>query len=235
MGLEMIGVIRKRLNMSVEELSEKSGIPLGTLSKISAGITKDPKLDTVKAIARALGCSLDDFDDVQGNESMLQTEIEHIKKYRDLDGHGQKAVDAILDIEYTRPRITESDGSLAECIRSLPEYDLPASAGSGVYLHDDVVEFVNVPLTDLSRRASYIIRVAGVSMEPTFNDGDRLYVEETDVIDLGEIGIFVIDGEGFVKQQGDGFLISLNPDSPDIRLFEHSDVRCWGLVLGKGE
>lgn len=63
MGLEKINEYRKNKGLSLEELSIKSGVPIGTLSKINAGITKNPNLETVKAIALALECSLDDFDD----------------------------------------------------------------------------------------------------------------------------------------------------------------------------
>lgn len=63
MGLEKIAEYKKRLGLTTEELSEKSGVPLGTLNKILSGATKDPKLETLKSIAHVLGLSLDDFDD----------------------------------------------------------------------------------------------------------------------------------------------------------------------------
>ena len=63
MGLEKITMIRKNKGMTIEELSELSGVPLSTLKKISAGITTNPNLETVKAITHALGCKLDDLDD----------------------------------------------------------------------------------------------------------------------------------------------------------------------------
>ena len=64
MGLEKIEEYKRRLGMTTAALAEKSGIPKGTLDKILSGVTKDPKLETLKAIARVLGCTLDDFDDV---------------------------------------------------------------------------------------------------------------------------------------------------------------------------
>lgn len=63
MGLEKIEEYKRRLGMTTAELAEKSGVPKGTLDKILSGVTKDPKLETLKAIARVLGCTLDDFDD----------------------------------------------------------------------------------------------------------------------------------------------------------------------------
>lgn len=63
MGLEIINELRKKKGLTSEQLSVKSGVPLGTLNKILNGTTKDPKLETLKALARVLECSLDDFDD----------------------------------------------------------------------------------------------------------------------------------------------------------------------------
>lgn len=63
MGLEKISEYKKKLGMTTEELSEKSGVPVGTLNKILSGATKDPKLETLKSIAKVLGLSLNDFDD----------------------------------------------------------------------------------------------------------------------------------------------------------------------------
>ncbi|UYZ36759.1 helix-turn-helix transcriptional regulator [Clostridium beijerinckii] len=64
MGLEIINVLKKEKALTTEQLSNESGVPIGTLNKILNGTTKDPKLETLKAIARVLNCSLDDFDDV---------------------------------------------------------------------------------------------------------------------------------------------------------------------------
>ena len=63
MGLEKINEYKKKLGLTTEELSKRSGVPVGTLNKILSGATKDPKLETLKAIARVLGLTLNDFDD----------------------------------------------------------------------------------------------------------------------------------------------------------------------------
>ncbi|MBS6263852.1 MAG: helix-turn-helix domain-containing protein [Clostridium sp.] len=64
MGLEKINEYKKRMGLTTEELSKLSGVPVGTLNKILSGATKDPKLETLKAIARVLGLTLNDFDDI---------------------------------------------------------------------------------------------------------------------------------------------------------------------------
>lgn len=90
---------------SQDEIAMESGIPKSTVAKIFAGITKSPSLETVKSIIYAMGFSLADLDDVQKSEekTILNAETKQfIKKYRSLDEHGRKIVDAILDIEYER-------------------------------------------------------------------------------------------------------------------------------------
>lgn len=64
MGLEKINEYKKKMGLTTEELSKLSGVPVGTLNKILSGATKDPKLETLKSIARVLGLTLNDFDDV---------------------------------------------------------------------------------------------------------------------------------------------------------------------------
>lgn len=71
MGLEMIQKLKKEKGLTTEMISKLSGVPIGTLNKILNGETKDPKLETLKAIARVLGCTLDDFDDVEKDKSVL--------------------------------------------------------------------------------------------------------------------------------------------------------------------
>lgn len=60
---ELISRYRKDAGMTIDELVAASGVPKGTLNKIINGNTKSPTLETVKAIASALGKKLSDFDE----------------------------------------------------------------------------------------------------------------------------------------------------------------------------
>ena len=61
MALDKINEIRKLKHLTIEDLSEKSNVPISTVKKICAGITTNPSLDTMIALARALECTLDDL------------------------------------------------------------------------------------------------------------------------------------------------------------------------------
>lgn len=112
---------------------------------------------------------------------------------------------------------------------------LPASAGTGVFLDDVTAEPLKIVHTDIAERANYAVRVSGDSMMPEYNDGDIVLVETCPSVDVGEIGIFVIDGEGYIKQFGGDKLISLNPDYPNISLKNRESAFCRGRVLGIAE
>lgn len=62
MWLDTFNKMRHESGLSLDELSEKSGIPKGTLAKITSGITKAPSLETMRSLVYAMGYTLDDLD-----------------------------------------------------------------------------------------------------------------------------------------------------------------------------
>lgn len=119
--------------------------------------------------------------------------------------------------------------------RTMELFDLPASAGTGVYLSSNHSAPISVLSTQESEQADYAVRISGDSMEPRFRDGDIVLVETCQSIEDGEIGIFIVNGEGYIKQYGGHCLISLNPKRQNIQLHEDDAVYCRGRVLGIAE
>lgn len=66
---DLITLYRKQAGLTIDELADKSGVPIGTLKKIIGGVTKAPTLPNMKAIAKALGKTLADFDDQSAKKS----------------------------------------------------------------------------------------------------------------------------------------------------------------------
>jgi transcriptional regulator with XRE-family HTH domain len=67
---------KKELKMTLDELSEKSGIPKRTIEDIFRGATKNPRIDTIQAIESALGLTTDETqkspqDELSEGEKML--------------------------------------------------------------------------------------------------------------------------------------------------------------------
>ena len=107
-----------------------------------------------------------------------------------------------------------------------------ASAGYGFDLSDEHMTPWAVQHNDLTRKADFCLDVQGRSMEPKFHDGDTVLIRQQPAVDVGEIGLFIVDGKGYIKKQGPDRLVSLNPDYNDIWPGECSNVRCVGKVLG---
>ena len=63
-------------------------------------------------------------------------------------------------------------------------------------------------------------------------DGDIVIVESCGEIPVGKVGIFLYNGESYIKKFGGDRLRSVNPAYKDIVFKENDDIRCLGLVLG---
>lgn len=118
---------------------------------------------------------------------------------------------------------------------SITYFDYAASAGTGLFLDETTGEELSVVRTPEALRADFAIPIKGDSMEPDFSSGDVVLVESCPCVSRGEIGIFVLDGEAFIKEFGGNCLISRNPEYAPKMLTEFTRMVCLGRVLGKAE
>ena len=109
---------------------------------------------------------------------------------------------------------------------------LPASAGTGNILDSELAEELLVPESAEAEQADFVISVGGDSMEPTYHDGDKVFVEKCDSVGVGEVGIFILNGEAYIKELGNKCLISHNEKYKPIRIGESDSVYCCGRVIG---
>lgn len=175
------------------------------------------------------------LDEAEAASTEISTEeLAHIKKYRVLDTHGKKVVDTALDLEYDRMTHIESREEKG-WITYINLYDLAVSAGTGEPLGDtDYKTRIEIPTERVPENAHCCLRVNGDSMEPAYKDGDIVFVQRQDEpVREGEIGVFSLNGEGYMKRLGDKELESLNPKYPAIPIRQYDDLRCFGRVLGK--
>ncbi len=114
-------------------------------------------------------------------------------------------------------------------------YDMPSSAGTGVFLGHTSCEKRKIRYTPIAEQADFAVPVSGDSMEPEFYDGDIVLVKSCPCVNQDEIGIFVISGEAYIKQFGVTCLISLNEKYAPIMLKNYETAVCLGRVLGKAE
>ena len=55
MNVETLNAERKKRGLSIKELAELATLPQSTVEKILFGVVKNPRMDTLEAIERALG------------------------------------------------------------------------------------------------------------------------------------------------------------------------------------
>ncbi|WP_405345940.1 XRE family transcriptional regulator [Ruminococcus sp.] len=110
-----------------------------------------------------------------------------------------------------------------------------ASAGCGYDLNNpDVWKEVDVVDTHEARQADFTVEVEGASMEPDYHDGDIVYISLASEVPVGQVGLFIRDGKGYIKEAGNGCLISRNPDYEDIYPSDEN-IECKGRVIGIAE
>lgn len=119
--LERIKKLKSAQKITNDKLSDMTGIPLGTLSKLLAGISDSPKLANIVAIAQALGCSLDwlitGVPENTNNYTLTDEEIALIEDYRLLDAYGRNLTAVVMEKE--RDRAAEQKAAEAVTLHEL--------------------------------------------------------------------------------------------------------------------
>ena len=112
-----------------------------------------------------------------------------------------------------------------------------ASFANIYFLVDGPKETVRIDESILPEDTTFGVRISGDSMEPEFHDGQIAWVLQQESVANGEIGIFALNGEAYIKKlqnDKDGiFLISLNEKYAPIPVGEDDRLDIFGKVLGK--
>jgi phage repressor protein C with HTH and peptisase S24 domain len=233
-----------------KSFAEKIGIPETTLRNYETDV-REPGHTFLKQMSDFFKVSTDyllgitEEKERRSTHQLKSSEFEHIEKYRSLDPHGQQTVDYILDRELERTtQAKESADTIAHlqqqlAIRSIPPhffayYGKIAAAGTSVEFSDIAAGVRAYPENEINKNADYVIGVNGDSMDPEYSDGDIVYVQKTDHIETGDIGIFQKGNNIYIKKAGENGLISLNPNYPPLTA-DGDRIIVLGKVLGKAE
>ena len=113
-----------------------------------------------------------------------------------LNTEGLRILNQFREFLESKPRFTNQHH--VEKVKK-PVSILPASAGLGDYLDDERFEMKEFPSGSVPEAADFAVPVDGDSMEPLYVDGQLAWVQLTQQLNVGDTGLFVIDGEGFIK------------------------------------
>lgn len=246
--------------MNTADLARLLSYPFTTVSDWVNG-RKYPRMDKIQKIADYFGILKSDlteeqtisqdYDDTK-KKSYSDEAMKLAEDYDDLDRHGQRVVRLVTDEEKDRCEKERKAKEKAEKDKAMraqrvemetaeeisPVIPLPqpysqvaAAEGAGAFLDDDGYEMIAVEMNEYTKMADVIIKVIGRSMEPVVSDGDRILVRKQPSVNVGEIGVFIIDGEGFLKEYAKDRLISLNPDVEDVVIGDFQSVECYGKFI----
>lgn len=241
--------LRLKAGCSQKEVYEHFGIPQSTFSSWEVGKSEPPG-DMLIKLCQFYKCDMINSLSSDKEDSVTYEEWKMVEKYRLISTHspdGAVVVDTVLDREFSiaekireqkeqLEQIQKMDMEVAEEFipkRILAYYGKIAAAGKSYGFDDVIAGTIECPLTDESQRADYAIGVSGDSMEPTFYDGDIVYVSKNAHLGIGDIGIFQKDNGIYIKEVGENELISHNPEYKPI--VNNEDILCLGKVVGKVE
>ena len=113
-----------------------------------------------------------------------------------LNAEGLRMLNSYRQYLESRPRF-QNIVQARTITRSVSLY--PASAGFGDYLDGEAFEDVEFPENAVPDEADFAVPVDGDSMEPLYVDGQLAWIQKTEQLRDGEVGLFVVDGDGFIK------------------------------------
>ena len=224
---QKVNRLLKENKMTKATLAKESGIPYTTLDSMLKRETDTKRLAIFFRIAKTLGTSVESlvFDNEDGDTPAEAKKV--LELYSLLDSRGRNTVLSLLE--------KEADNSLSDQRRSIPVYEAPAAAGTGIEILTEETQEAPVQEDTPAGDGIFAIRIAGDSMEPLIGNGDLVYVEKCEELRNGEIGIFVLNGESLCKKYSvkeDGtYLVSLNPNYKPIHVLESDRLFLVGRVI----
>lgn len=242
--------LRIRESLTQRQLGEIIGVSVVSIRNWESG-TKQPSMQAIIALSSALHTSSDIILGIKQNTLLVQLPISRaeealLSNYRLLDKHGKKAVETICALEKSRVDAAAREAvaddfrdAASRPARYIPKYTTPSAAGYSVPLDGDDFEMILVN-DDVPCDADFAVKIHGNSMTPYINDGDTVYVKKTCNLDVGDVGIFSVDGAMYCKlyyidEYRNLTLVSANPELKRSNVYVSaescSEVMCCGKVL----
>ena len=222
--------LRKARKMSQQEVAKLVSVGSDPIS--NRAVSKWETGDTLPNAEQFLAlCRIYDIRDVLS--TFLGMEGPNDEGLNSLNKLGRERVDEYISLLKESPEFSYKQ-RVIRIKRQMPLYDLPASAGTGVFLDSDSYTLIDVD-ENVPENANLAVRISGDSMTPLYTDGQIVYVRQQPDLKPGEIGIFVLNGEAYCKKlETDGGikLISLNPNYKPIKVKYSYELRVIGKVVG---
>ena len=226
---ERVRYYRTLRNIEQKELARQLNITANSVSNWECGRSR-PDVSLLPDLCRTLDITPFELMGMKDPREYDPLELKHMENYRRLTRRDRLLVDNMMDDML----VMKETANTPRLIR-LPCFDKPLAAGIG-----DPTEFEglsrNIYLyeTDEYRRADYVFRVNGDSMEPDYRNGDLVLVERVPAgltLREGEIGAFIVGNEMYIKEYRPDGLHSLNKKYDVLKFDADQAVYLIGRVL----
>ena len=226
---EQVRRYRTLRKIDQKELAQQLNITANAVSNWEQGRSR-PDVSLIPDLCRVLGISIYELYKEKDPHSFTEREDRHIQNYRQLKPGNRNLVDGLMGHML---RLQEAEN--VPVLLHLRYFEKPLAAGIGdptefeglsdsIYLYD----------SEEYRRADYVFRINGDSMEPDYENGDLVLVERIPSglhLREGEIGAFIVGNEMYIKEYRAEGLYSLNPKYDMLKIDEEQAVYLIGRVL----
>lgn len=227
---EIIATYRKRNKLSQSELAAllgKNGYDL--TNKAVSRWEKDgnePSASLLLLLCKLLGIT-DIYNEYYG--------MNPDNPFSRLNDAGKEKAMEYINLLIDSGKYEKQKATIIPFRRNIRLFDTPVSAGTGHFIDDE--QFVEIEVgEEVPESADFGVRITGNSMEPQFVHGQIVWVHQQESLNSGEIGIFFLDGDVYIKKFQDDstgmFLISLNPEYQPIAVKEYNSFKIFGKVVG---
>lgn len=246
---ERLKASRKEFKYSQEKLGNLIGYCNTTINGYESGTNK-PNLDTFIKLCKIFNQTPNYFlqDEVLLKDKLLNPEDKRIlKMYKSLTPHDKEIVDHIFNMKpETFKPIIRYETVVADEVIYFPLVKQKASAGIGSTTHQSSNETnrIGFPLSETPEEATHAIIIDGYSMEPTFFDGQIVFINAEKDCNDGDFGIFQVTTPDktdiYCKQlkydnQGRKYLHSVSDRADDPEFIESDEtiLLCIGKIITK--
>lgn len=211
-------------NMTIQQLSEYSGLSIDTIKNLIYGRVTDPKLSTIIPLCKALNYSMD---------YILDHEYVASQKVRDLPSHSVNLIKHMIDIECGLQSKSSKDHKAYRTV-IIPNH----FASDNMLCDSCVIGYIDV--SDILPKYSHEAITCGLLLQgdglaPFYFPDDILLINGERHPYSNEIGIWFCDQHMYIRryhhsENGFGSLLPLQPNHGIMSMKNHN-FQCFGTII----
>lgn len=230
---QVIRQYRRKAHMEQQDVGKQLGCSGNAIGGWETG-RNGPSLDVIPRLCEVLNIPIYELMGIPAPEPTLpERDARSLSNLRALNDYNRQTADQLV-LRLLAEQDQAEQRTLRQYHSRLPYVDqLCPAAGPGAPAPDYAEpETLYLRASRASESSDVIMKVNGTSMEPGYPDGCRVFVSTGEETPIGEVGVFIVDGEFFIKQRQADCLYSLNRSHADIRFHENMDIKHYGRVIG---